>query len=165
MGSLIVFAAMLFVFFVRDVQLFAVMPRPHLPLAFTTYGVLNGICLAVFTSIVAPEQASGVLRQVHASLVWIPGVAWHGLIWLYCVALSRRGRADWGWLAAVLPSPVLLVSMSAVTVLIRQSLGSSQITPVAFAIAVCWWTAVVATVLAFLRAPASTSAQMTAVRF
>ena len=51
-------------------------------------------------------------------------------------------RAAWGWLAAVLPSPVLLVSMSPVTVLVQQSLGSSRIASVAFAMAVCWWTAI-----------------------
>lgn len=89
MGFLIVFTGMLFVFFVRDVLLFAVTPRPRLLPALGIYGVLNGIGLAFLTSIVASEEASGVLRQLHASVVWIPSVAWHGLIWLFRVVLSR----------------------------------------------------------------------------
>jgi hypothetical protein len=165
MGSLIVFTGMLFVFFVRDVLLFSITPRPRLLPALGIYGVLNAIGLAFLASIVASEEPSGVLRQLHASLVWIPCVAWHGLIWLFCVALSRRGRADWGWLAVVLPSPVLLVSMSTVSVLVWQSLGSPQITPVAFAMAVCWWAAIAAAVLYFQRKPGSASEQMTALRF
>ena len=67
MGSLIVFTGMLFVFFVRDVLLFAVAPRPRLLTALGIYGVLNAIWLAFLASIVASEEPSGVLRQLHAS--------------------------------------------------------------------------------------------------
>jgi hypothetical protein len=153
MGSMIVFAGMLFVFFVRDVQLLSSTPRKHIFAKLGFYGACNGALLEAFSTIVASGDAFDVLRIVHTTPLWILGIAWHGIIWLFCTAVTRRGRSELGWLATLLPSPVLLVSLTTVTVLLRHTIGPIGVGPVAAAVAVVWWAMVATAVLCLLHRP------------
>ena len=148
MASAIVLVSMLFVFFIRDVQLLTAASRAHLWVRLAAYGAMNWIWLAALSGIFSPADAAALVRLVHASPFWIASVVWHGCIWLFCLGLSRIGRPGLCWLTALFPAPVQLVSMTAVTVLLRDSLGSVNL---AYMVAAVFWWAAVSTAVFWLR--------------
>ena len=152
MGSVIVVFAMLFVFFMRDVQLLAAAPGTHQWARLGMYAAINGIGLVVLTSIFA-AGALDPIRMVHTSPFWIVSVLWHGLIWLFCAILNRRGNHRLGWVAAMFPAPVLLLCLSSVTLLIRHALQAIEVPSLAVIVASCWWTATLLVVLWLRRKP------------
>jgi hypothetical protein len=159
MGSAIVLVAMLFVFFLRDVQLLAAAPRGSLLARLTVYGAVNLIYLTLFTANLSFTGAYSVFQLIHASPFWLVSVVWHCLIWLFCLDLNRRGRSDLCWLAALFPTPVLLVSMATATLLLSHSTNSVGTIPLAVFVALSWWSAVG---LAVFRIPAVTTAPLEA---
>ena len=159
MGSAIVLVAMLFVFFLRDVQLLAAAPRGGLLARLTVYGAFNVIYLTLFTANLSFTGAYSVFKLIHASPFWLVSVVWHCLIWLFCLDLNRRGRSDLYWLAALFPTPVLLVSMATATLLLSHSTNSIGTIPLAVFVALSWWSAVT---FAVLRIPAVTTADLEA---
>ena len=86
-------------------------------------------------------------------------VVWHCLIWLFCLGLNRRGRSDLFWLAALFPTPVLLVSMATATFLLSHLTNSIGTIPLALFVALSWWSAVM---FAVLRIPAVTTEDLEA---
>jgi hypothetical protein len=143
MGSAIVLAAMLFVFFVRDVQLLAAPPRGGSWARLSLYGGVNVIYLTTTTAILVSTGSYSPLQLIHTSPLWLLIVVWHCLIWLLCLGLHRSGRSNRFWLAALFPTPVLLVSMASGTFLLSHSTNSIGAVPLAFVVALCWWSAVV----------------------
>jgi hypothetical protein len=159
MGSAIVLVAMLFVFFLRDVQLLAAAPRGGLLARLTVYGAFNVTYLTLFTANLSSTGAYSVIQLIHASPFWMVSVVWHCLIWLFCLDLNRRGRSDLCWLAAVFPTPVLLVSMATATLLLSHSTNSIGTIPLAVFVALSWASAVT---FAVLRIPAVTTTDLEA---
>jgi hypothetical protein len=147
MGSAIVFVAMLCVFFIQDVQLLAAAPRSRMAARLGVYGAINAVCLTALAFIVASGRAPGPLWLLHTSSFWVVSVVWHGLIWLFCMILNGRDRPELGWLAALFPAPVPLVSMASVMLLIRFSNGPVEAAFLAALLAACWWVAISLTVL------------------
>ena len=159
MGSAIVLVAMLFVFFLRDIQLLAAAPRGGRLAKLTVYGAFNVIYLTLFTTNLSFTGANTAFQLIHASPFWLVSVVWHCLIWLLCLDLNRRGRRDLCWLAALLPTPVLLVSMATATLLLSHSTNSIGTVPLAVFAALSWSSAVT---FAVLRIPAVTTADLEA---
>lgn len=147
MGSTIIFVAMLCVFFMRDVQLLAAAPRSRMLARLGSYGVVNGICLIVLAVLVVSGRGPGPLWLIHAWPFWVVSVVWHGLIWMFCVILNRRGMPELGWLAAFFPAPVPLVSMASIALLIRSSVSGIELALLAAFLAACWWAAISVAVL------------------
>jgi len=143
MGTVIVLVAILFVFFVRDVQLLAAAPRGSFLMWSSLYGALNAIYLMSATAILASAGAYSPLHMIHTSPFWLVSVVWHCLIWLFCLGLNRSGRSNLCWLAALFPTPVLLVSMATGTLLPSNSTASIGTVSLSLAVALCWCSAVV----------------------
>src|ERR1041385_7677734 len=100
MGLAIVLVAMLFVFFLRDVQLLAAAPRAGLLRRLAVYGAFNMIYLALLTATLSSTGVYSPFQLIQASPFWLVSIAWHCLIWLFCLNLNRSGRGSLGWLAA-----------------------------------------------------------------
>jgi hypothetical protein len=66
MGSAIVLVAMLFVFFLRDVQLLAAAPRGSLLARLTVFGAFNVIYLTLLTANLSFTGAYSVFQLIHA---------------------------------------------------------------------------------------------------
>ena len=71
MGSAIVLAAMLFVFFVRDVQLLAAPPRGGSWARLSLYGGVNVIYLTTTTAILVSTGSYSPLQLIHTSPLWL----------------------------------------------------------------------------------------------
>jgi hypothetical protein len=142
MGTVIVLVAILFVFFVRDVQLLAAEPRGGFLMWSSLYGALNVIYLMSAIAILASAGAHSPLQVIHTSPFWLVSVVWHCLIWLFCLGLNRSGRSNLCWLAALLPTPVLLVSMATGTLLLSHSTASIGAVPLSLVVALSWCSAV-----------------------
>jgi hypothetical protein len=138
MGTAIVLVAILFVFFVRDVQLLAAAPRGEFLVWASLYGASNLVYLTSVTAILASTGAYNPLQMIHTSPFWLVSVVWHCLIWLFCMGLNWSGRSNLCWLAALFPTPVLLVSMATGTLLLSHSTGSLGTVPLSLALALCW---------------------------
>ena len=143
MGTAIVLVAILFVFLVRDVQLLAAAPRGRFLMWSSLYGTLNAIYLTSVTAILASAGASSPLRMIHTSPFWLVSIGWHCLIWLFCMGLNRSGRSNLCWLAALFPTPVLLVSMATGTLLLSHSTASIGTVALSLVVALGWCSAVV----------------------
>jgi hypothetical protein len=142
MGSVIVLVAMLFVFFLRDCQLLAAAPRGGLPARLAVYGAFNALYLTLLTAILPSTGVYSPLQLIHVSPFWLVSTVWHCLIWLFCLGLSRSGRSNLCWLAALLPTPVLQFSMATGTLLLSRSPGAIGIVPLTLVVALCWSLAV-----------------------
>jgi hypothetical protein len=142
MGLAIVLVAMLFVFFLRDVQLLAAAPRGGLLPRLAVYGAFNVIYVTSLIAIVSSTGVYNPLRLIHGSRFWLVSVMWHCLIWLFCLGLNRSGRSNLCWLAALFPTPVLLVSMATATLLLSHSTNSIGTVSLALIVALCWSSAV-----------------------
>jgi hypothetical protein len=142
MGLAIVLVAMLFVFFLRDVQLLAAAPRGGLPARLAVYGAFNVIYVMLLTAILPSTGVYSPFQLIYGSRFWLVSVVWHCLIWLFCLGLNRSGRSNLGWLAALLPTPVLLVSMATGTLLLSHSTNSIGTVSLALIVALCWSSAV-----------------------
>jgi hypothetical protein len=142
MGLPIVLVAMLFVFFIRDIQLLVAGPRSGLPAKLAAYGACNAIYLTSLTAILSSTGVHHPFQFVQASPAWLVSVLCHGFIWLFCMNLKRTGRSGLCWLATLFPTPVLLFSMATGTLLASPTI-SIGVVPLAFVVALCWWTAVV----------------------
>jgi hypothetical protein len=159
MGSAIVLVAMLFVFFLRDVQLLAASPRGGLLARLAVYGAFNVIYLSSLTAVLSSTGVYSPFQVVHGSPFWVVSVVCHCLIWLFCLGLNRRGRGNLCWLAALFPTPVLLVSMAAGTLLLSHSTNVIAAVPLALVLALSWSSAVA---FAVLRIQAVTTAALEA---
>jgi hypothetical protein len=141
-GLAIVLVAMLFVFFLRDVQLLAAAPRGGLLARLAVYGAFNAIYLMLLTAILPSTGVYSPFQLIHVSPFWLVSTVWHCLIWLFCLCLNRSGRSNLCWLAALLPTPVLQFSMATGTLLLSHSTGSIGTVTLALIVALCWSTAV-----------------------
>jgi hypothetical protein len=143
MGTAIVLVTILFVFFVRDAQLLAAAPRGRFLVSASLYGALSLIYLTSVTAMLASAGAYSPLHMIRTSPFWLVSVVCHCLIWLFCLGLNRSGRSKLCWLAALFPTPVLLVSMATGTLLLSHSTNSLGTVPSSLAVALCWCSAVV----------------------
>jgi hypothetical protein len=136
----IVCFAMLFVFFIRDVQLLKEAPHSHLGTVLGAYTAANGIWLSAVIVLLASGDPIDLARLVHSTPIWILCVLWHGLIWLLCRMLNRHGREAFGWVAALVPAPVLWLALSGVALFIRDHTIAASI-PIAAIVAAGGWCA------------------------
>jgi hypothetical protein len=143
MGTAIVLVSILFVFFVRDVQLLAAAPRSSLMVWAPLYGALNMIYLTSVTAMLVSAGAYSPLQMIRTSPFWLVSVVWHCLTWLFCLGLNRSGRNNLCWLAALFPTPVLLISVATGTLLLPHSTASIGIVPLSLVVALCWCSTVV----------------------
>ena len=102
----------------------------------------------------APSGALGLFSTAHKSPLWIAGLVWHGIIWFSCVVLKRR--PDCGWLAALLPAPVLLLCLTGAALIIRSSTPVLETSPLAVFVAISWSAAISAVVFWVRREPGFT---------
>ena len=154
MGSAIILVAMLCVFFMRDVQLLATAHRGRFVKRLAVYGACHLIYLTSLVAILVSSDVYSPLRLFHTSPFWMMSLLWHCLIWLLCLRVSRRDSAALCWVAALFPTPVLLVSMATVTMLLPHSITSIGMVPLAAVVATCWLAAIAWAVSWVQRKPA-----------
>jgi hypothetical protein len=165
MGSAIILAAMLCVFFARDLQLLAAAAPDHFRLRMAIYRFCTLAYLISFTAFLTWAGAYKPLLLFRTSPFWVASVLWHGCIWLFCLALNRGRTPALRWLPAVLPTPVLLVAMASAVFQLQHDATPIRRVLLAAAGAACWSAAMSAAVRWTRRDPAGALESAFAIEF
>jgi hypothetical protein len=133
MAESIFVVSLLIVFLVRDVQLLTTRAQWPLGTRLLAYAFAKLVSIAGFL-LLCPASANGVFAAtLRSPLVWPASVTLHALCWLACLWILR-GRRRNAWIIALLPSPILLLSLICIasTLYGRAGMNSSAI------MALCW---------------------------
>jgi hypothetical protein len=111
MAEYIFIFSMLVVFLWRDVQLLTTRGDWPVSRRLAAYAVLQFASLAGFRLLLSPVADGRFIHLLRLPIVWIVSIALHGAALLLCIAIRRAGVPRKAWLVALIPSPVLLLSL------------------------------------------------------
>jgi hypothetical protein len=130
-------AALLLVFYaVRDAELLRIGSGENIRPRLVQYGLSNGAAVIAFTTVVDSADVRSFLHQVREPALLKVLLCVQLGIWFYYAWLRRMGIAQRLWTVAILPSPILILCLSGMTVCFPGFPGRTPLT--AFAVVTCW---------------------------
>jgi hypothetical protein len=110
MAESIFVTSLLVVFLARDVHLLTTAGRWSLGTRLLAYAFVKLAFVAGFL-LLCPQSANGVFAAtLRLPLVWSASLVLHTIGWLMCL-IVLRGNGGNAWTIALLPSPILLLSL------------------------------------------------------
>lgn len=149
MEFLICSAIVLCIFFVRDVLVFG-SEQSRINEKLALYSAINLGCLVIAMRFWHSLSADQALQLVRQPWIWLVTLAVHAVWWGVVVWVKRRPHANARmWLIAVLPSPMLIVCMVAISHRVASWSGRSDGFVIGVLASSGWIIMILAGVLAF----------------
>jgi hypothetical protein len=150
MGLLISACGVIFLFMLRDVFILG-LKQKHASRKLIVYTVWSAIYLFAairMASSFSESRAAGLLRSP-----WIWGVTLltHACLWWAAARLKRTEAGDGMWWIAIVPAPMLILSIVAVSRHLSEIIDGWSALTSGFIVSAAWIAAVIAGVLLFRR--------------
>jgi hypothetical protein len=136
------------IFFVRDVFLLgSAVEQVRRKLAI--YFVTTSFYLVAAISLASSLSSNRAAELLSSAAIWAPALGIHGILWCAAVWLKRRPDRDAMWVIALVPAPMLILAVVAVSHYAAPILGSLDGFHTGLALSAAWLGLVLLGVLGF----------------